>query len=322
MLNRTLQLALATVLATSGCGALTTIRNSQAKRHLDKAEVYLDQGLDEQALEAFSLALQDNPRLVEAHMGIGDVYRVRQDYRTASQSYEKAVALAPTSFDAHYYLGLARQLVGDLTRAVRVYLRTLAIHPYSFEANQNLASTYLQMGRPESAIPYAMRSTALDPQSQAAWANLGAAYSLTGQYDLALQAYREAVELGEMATPVLLGLADAHIRLGNFERAIVVLRTQTRRAPSPTAYERLGYAQFKLHRFNDALASFRVALSLDEGGVAALNGVGACLMTLYIQGGHTETPQRDEALRAWRRSVRTDLDQPRIIDLISRYRMI
>ena len=313
---------LSTACVSTGCQFGSKVRLAQANVHLDLGKTYYEQGLEEKALEEFNRALEENPLLMEAHMGMGDVHRGRKDYQTAGVAYERAAELAPTSFHAHYYLGLMKQLVGDLAAAVRVYLRALTINPDSFEANQNLASAYLQLGKPGNAIHYAKRATQLRGQSQAAWSNLAAAYSLMGRYGRAVDAYREAVELGEMAAPVLLGLADAHIRLKHYDRAAVVLRTLIRREPSATAYERVGYAQFKLHRFDDALTSYRAALSIDNRDPAALNGLGACLMTLYIQGGRRVTAQRNEALNSWRRSVQVRPNQSRIIDLIARYQRI
>lgn len=297
-------------------------RHKQAQDYVEQGQDLLQSGLTESALTAFTLAIESNPRLTEAHMGVGDVHRQRGDYETASKSYEEATRLQPDSFDAHYYLALMQQLLGKVNEAVRTYLKALTIDPDNFDANKNLASAYLQLGRPSDALPYAERAVYLNPQSQIAWANLAATQSLLDQFDKAVESYRQATELGEYASPVLLGLADAHIRLGNHERAMITLESLIRTQPSSTAYERLGYAQFKLRRFTESLASFRSALDLEPNDPASMNGLGVCLMTLYIQGGRTDTTQRDEALDAWRRSLQINPDQPRILDLLARYQRL
>lgn len=296
--------------------------SSRARAHVEQGKELLEKGLTESALAAFTLAIEENPRLTEAHMGVGDVHRQRGDYEAASRAYEQATRLQPNSFDAHYYLGLMQQFLGRLSEAVRSYLRALTINPDDFDANKNLASAYLQLGRPSDALPYAERAVYINPQSQVAWANLAATQSLLNQYDKAVDSYRQATELGEYAEPVLLGLADAHIRLGNYERAMITLESLIRTQASATAYERLGYAQFKLRRFTESLASFRSAVELDPNDPASLNGLGVCLMTLYIQGGRTDLTQRDDALDAWRKSLQIKPDQPRILDLLSRYQRL
>jgi len=46
-------------------------------------------------LAAFERALKENPKLVEAHVGVGEVHRRGGDYLTAHRSFEHATALAP-----------------------------------------------------------------------------------------------------------------------------------------------------------------------------------------------------------------------------------
>lgn len=314
--------ALCALLALQGCAGVQNPAERRAQQHLQSGRQYLTEGLMDSALAAFGLALEENPKLVEAHMGMGEIYRQRGQYDLAENAYSKAAQLEPDNFDAHYYSGLMQQLLGMVRNAVNSYLRALAIDPNSFDANQSLASAYLQLARPADALPYALRATELKADSQPAWANLAATYSLLNRHDEAVEAYRQALELGEAAEPLLLGLAEAHVRLTHYERAINVLQSLVRMKPSSTAYERMGYAQFKLRLFDQALASYRTAMSIDSRDPAVLNGLGVCLMTLYIQSGRTDPAQRTEALDAWRRSIQIRPNQPRIVDLMIRYQRL
>lgn len=296
--------------------------STAAREHLDQAQELRDQGLMDAALAAFGQALEDNPWLVEAHMGIGDIYLQLNQPELAERRYDIAARIEPGNFDAQYGLALAKQLLGKVQEAIRVYLRALAINPDSVEVNQNLAGAYLQLGRAADAVPYAQRATQLDPDAPAGWSNLAAAHALLGQYEEAVLAYREAIELGHAQEQVVVGLADAHIKLGNYDRAMAALESFLRSGPSAAAYERLGYAQFKLRRFEESLASYQAALAIDGDDTAALNGLGATLMTLYIQNHRRDRALHQDAIESWRRSVRLRPDQPRIIDLISRYQRL
>ena len=117
----------------------------------------------------------------------------------------------------------------------------------------------------------------------------------------------------------MLGLADAHIQLGNYQRAENVLRATLRSESGPIGYERLGFVLFRQAKFEDALAAYLETLKLIPGDVAALNGAGVCQMALYLDGGENEDKLRVRALNNWRRSLAIDRDQPMLIDLISRY---
>ncbi len=309
----------------TGCG-IELYNNAGANRtlaptdqYMRDAERYLEQGLDDSALAAFGLALETNPRLTEAHIGMGKIYLKYEDYKLASNAFERATQSSPNSFEAHYYLGVARQMMGKLDLAIQSYLRAVTINPNDFDANLNLASAYLVLNKPGDALPYARRATQLRDDSAAAWANLGAAYSLLGYDQHAVQAYRRVTELEDPAEQVLLALADSHLKLGNYDLAANVLESVVKRTPSTLAYERLGYAYFKTHRYEKALSNYDAALAIDPEHVAALNGRGVCLMTIYLQSRGSDPAQRNAAIESWRQSLKINPNQPRIVDLLSRY---
>jgi len=315
--------ALAAAVIFTGC-TLDPITSSRqrASGHLDSAQSYQDTGLLDAALAEFGLALEVNPNIADAHMGMGSIYQQRGDYEMASRAYERATIVQPDKFEAHYSLGLMKQLLGRFQEALRAYKTAWRLNPDDFQVNRELGSTYLQLSRPGEALTFVQIATKLDPDSQAAWCNLAATYNLLERYEEAVNTYRQAAELGDLADPVLLGLADAHIHLNNLQQSLNVLEALIRRSPSVIAYERLGYVRFKMRQFKPALVEYRQAMALNPDDTATLNGLGACLMTLYIQDGRTDIPRRDEALNAWRKSVRADNQQPRIVDLIARFSRI
>ncbi|MEM8739828.1 MAG: tetratricopeptide repeat protein, partial [Planctomycetota bacterium] len=315
----TLLLAAALTL-TVGCNAFgPSAQQKKVSKHLADARQFQQEGMDDSALAALSLALEENPKLTEAYMGMGNIFLDRGDFDLALERFDRAVENDPNNHKALYRGGLAAQKNDQIDEAITRYLRALAIAPQDFESNREIASAYLQLGEPRTALPYARLATTVNPESQPAWSNLAATYSLLGQYESAIDAYRTANELGELADPVLLGLADAHIRLGNYPRAINTLNSLILSSPSGTAHERLGYALFKLRRFEQALDHYEESLQFDTEDIAALNGAGACYMTLYLEGQRENRFQKERAVECWRRSVMLQPQQPRIIDLLSRY---
>lgn len=305
-------------------------RDRRADAALLEGRGLLAQGLTAEALAAFRNALADNPRLTDAHLGVGDVHmqmgddsgdatRTRRHWVEASKAYERAVQLEPNSFEAHFKLARVYQYLDRVQQSIRLYLMALALKPDDPDANENLAAAYLQAGRPADALPFAERATELRPGRQSAWGNLGQVYRLLDQHEDAVDAFREAMELGQPQPRWMLALAQSHLKLRNYARAENVLRTVTRIAPSPEAHERLGYALFNQQRFGDALDAFNAALEMAPRDVAALNGRGACYMTVYMQNGRADRTLRDRGIEAWRASLRIDPDQPKIINLITVY---
>ncbi len=144
-------------------------------------------------------------------------------------------------------------------------------------------------------------------------------YSLVGDYENAVGAYRQTLELGDVAIPVMLGLADAHIKLGNYQRAENVLRAIEREGGSPIARERMGAVLFKQRKFEAASQAYRGVLAEDPNDTASLNGLGISLMATYLRDGEEDDKLRVEALALWRRSLNLRPEQGALIDLIARY---
>lgn len=326
-LSAALFLPLVLLVVMPGCRAQRGPSESEVKvaQLLGDAERYRQQGLDDSAFAMFGQALLENPRLTEAHLGIGDIYKDRGDYDKASVRFELAAAIEPTNYDAHYNLGVCKQILGDIAYAIKSYRRALNLQPDSAEANRDLASAYLQEGKPGLALAFAKRAAELAPESFGVWANLGFVYAQAERFEEAVQAFRSAAEqVGEEddVEPVLLGLGDAHVRLGNYTRAMNTLNTLVAKSPSSTAYERMGVAMFKQRKYEEALRHFKRAVALDDTDPAALNGLGVAYMTLYIEGGRENLWQRDQALEAWAKSLEIDPNQNQIISLVTRYRNI
>ena len=304
-----------------GCELIPFTNHASARRHMIYAVDYLNRGLSDSAFASFGLALEENPKIATAHLGMGDIYRSWGNYRLASYAYERAVKVQPNNFDANYALGEMYYILGKLEKAMNTFLQAVAIQPKHFGANDNLAQVYLRLQRPGDAVPYAERAVEVDPDSQLAWAKLGLAYSRTDQHEKAVDAFRRAAELGPLNDDILLGLSISHIKLENYERAIVTLNQLISNSPSAIAHERLGYTQFKVSNFFEAEKNFKAALTFDPNDVSALNGVGVCNMTNYIQGQRTNPSLHEKAYVAWRKSIAIDPEQPHILDLMSRYQL-
>lgn len=291
-----------------------------AEDSVTRAKVLKDQGLAEQALIEFERAIENNPRLAVAYLGAGDIYRERGDYNAAETRYAKAAEVEPANFDAQYLHGLTLQLLERVSEAIRAYLRALSIRPDDFNANLNLATAYLQVNEPTQALPYAQRAVRIDSQSAAARTNLGAVYSALSRHDEAIVEYQQAAELTELAAPLLLNLADSLQKVGRYTEAVNTLRQLIRTEPSANAYERLGAALFRSKEYDQALASFRKAVEIDANHFPALNGIGVCQLNRWVWSDQKDEAAHDEAMRVLRRSLQIEPRQPKIMELVGRYR--
>ncbi|MEE9403901.1 MAG: tetratricopeptide repeat protein [Algisphaera sp.] len=290
------------------------------EQRVKAAELLRDAGQLDAAMAEFNRVLETNPQMVEAHVGVGTVQHKKEQYQEAKETFLSATLLDNLNFDARYYLGLMQQVLGETGEAIASYRQALAIDPDDAVAHRDLATAYLQLGQPSMAIPHAEASVRLNPKNQPAWCNLAATYSLVKRYDDALHAYRTATELADLDAPVLLGLGDTHLKLNNIRRAVNALNELVRRFPSGLAFERLAYALFRSHNFPESNRHYRTSLEYDPKATAALNGLGACLITEFAhQRDRRDQAKLREAMGLWRKSVQIDRDQEAIVDLLSRY---
>ncbi len=292
----------------------------RAEPLLVRAEEAAELGDNEQALQLLAAAIERNPTLTIAHMKMGEIYRMRGDNAQAERAYAAAARLEPRNFDAQYFHGLTLHLLNRLGDAVRAYLRALAIQPDSFEANLNVATAYLQLNEPRQSLPYAERAVELEPTSGPAHANLGAVLGALENHADAVREYQAAAELMELSPELLLNLADSLGKLRRFDEMANTLNAAIEMSPTSLAWERLGYARFKLREYEGAREAFREAIELDPRHYPALNGLGVVLLNDYLASDRRDRESKEEAIRLFQRSLQINKRQTRILELVTRFR--
>lgn len=279
----------------------------------------LDQGLDAQALSEFERAIENNPLIVGAYMSAGDIYMKQGDFDMAALRFGEAARIAPQSYDANFKWGQALQALGQAVEAVRAYLIALAIRPGDPMANMNVSVAYLQMNQPENALPYAEKAVKLEPQSAQAHTNLGSIYSALARHDEAVSEYLQANELLPPSTKVLLNLADSLIKSNQLDQAANTLEQVIKIEPSANAYERLGFVNFRLRKYDEAKAAFLTALDIDPNHFPSLNGAAVCYLNAF-EFDKNDT-DRQEAVKLLRRSLTLKPDQTRFKAFLDKYRL-
>ena len=191
---------LALVFALSGCrkgakpnsnantGATTSNPNDpeQAKRN---AQSLVDQGKelykndqDEQAVEKFKQAINQDPNNAEAHVRLGMSYGALENKDEAEAEYKKSVELFKKKIqndakdgDAFFLLGEAHTFLHQDEDAARAYRQT----------------------------------TKLKPEDEEAWYRLGMAETRLAQYPEAMSAFQKALELDPNDSRASDGLENA-----------------------------------------------------------------------------------------------------------------
>jgi Tfp pilus assembly protein PilF len=104
-----------------------------------------------QAEHEYAIALEKNPREVQAAVRLGDINADRNDLDHAAGFYQQALALQPNNADA--MIGLARVYSDkdDNEKALSLLQRTLEADPTNILAHFRLSALYRKMRRPDDA---------------------------------------------------------------------------------------------------------------------------------------------------------------------------
>lgn len=283
-----------------------------AQEQLDQAQRYLQQKLPDSALGSYVLALEENPRLVEAHLGMGDIYRNRGDWTKARAAYQRASDIDPDRSDMLERLGQCDLAQGNWDAAAKRYLLALAHDPQLWQANRDLATLYLRQNRPGEAMPYIQKAASIRSDDPIVQSNLAACYLATGQWVQAEKTYRRAIEQSPQAPALKLGLAQTLIQLRRYTEAVAILNPLTEKWPTARVQERLASALAAQDQHAPAIIHYRAALNIEGNDLLSLNGLGLSLWNLYLAEGRGDTTLKQQAIQAFERSLILNPQQPEI----------
>jgi Flp pilus assembly protein TadD len=171
------------------------------------AQIALEQGDTEGALEVADRALGRDPGDVDAHLVRGIALRRRGRTAEAVKEYEWVRERRPSYAAVHYDLAIALDHLGQSDRALAAYERAVELDPANASAFSNLARLLARRGAADRALAAARRALDLAPDFAGARVNLAMAYLAAGETAPAEAAARQAVA----ERP---DLADAHEALG------------------------------------------------------------------------------------------------------------
>jgi tetratricopeptide (TPR) repeat protein len=187
------------------------------------------QGRPADAIIAFQSAVQCNPRLMLAHIALGEAYLQR----------------------------------GNQNAALTAFNRALELEPRNSAALRGAAAIYVRSQTPQKAVELLKTLVEVESNDAGAHSDLGAAYFATGDLESAERQYRQALRLGPGSTGALLGLANIHLKRGEEAEAIAMLQKVARVAPRDfVPHYLMGSAYNRLGRFQEALDELQAALKL------------------------------------------------------------
>jgi tetratricopeptide (TPR) repeat protein len=152
----------------------------------------------EEAVQAFSTAIEIIPRDYQAYNYRGVAWALMDKYDKALADYNKALEIRPRYAEAYNNRGFARTQNGDLGNALNDYARALEINPFFVDAYNNkawvLATCADQRFRDGGqAVSLAQKAVELKPDV-VSLDTLAAAYAAAGNFDAAIDTQKKAIQ--------------------------------------------------------------------------------------------------------------------------------
>ena len=293
--------------------ALDVLRESEvgateyAKLFLAAGEARVRLGDDEGAREAFSGAIEADPRLAAAYTGRAAVAARRGDYESAVSDYGAVLVIEPANLEAHRLRGIYLEALGRPSEALSDYEEATALGGGEAEDFRNRADAKRSLGRTDDAIADYTKALELEPNHMSAldargrllgskgdWEGAAADFArlieaapwnsdahrmhgiyleALGRYEEALADYETVIRLGSDEAEDYRNRADAAYSLGRETQALADYNAAIERDPSlAAAYLGRANAQARLGDTEGALRDYETSLSYDPESSEAFTG--------------------------------------------------
>ncbi|MEO8303884.1 MAG: tetratricopeptide repeat protein [Betaproteobacteria bacterium] len=177
------------------------------------------------AESALRRALERDPRFVDAHFHLGNLYRAERRYAEAVAAYEQSLRLAPGHASILNNLGLALQGSLEPGRAETCFREVLRAQPQHRQAMGNLAHLLCGSGRYDEALALCDRYLHAFPDADATvWVDHGISVQQhLRDHPRAEASYRRAIALAPNDAAGLANLGSLLVDRSDFEAAADVL---------------------------------------------------------------------------------------------------
>lgn len=184
-------LAIGVACLACGDGAAGSVENPDLRRGIELQE----DGHIEQAFQAYSSAIESDPRNAEAYARRAFVHIVMDDLTSAAADLRLAERLEPDLPLASLHRGMIYDEIGNHDQAILEYTRAIELEPGMSDAHISRASVYLEIGDAESALDDLAAAGRLEPDNAELLLVRGQVYLMNGDLGRAESDLLQVLEL-------------------------------------------------------------------------------------------------------------------------------
>jgi tetratricopeptide (TPR) repeat protein len=184
----------------------------------------------EKTMEMNEKALDLDPNLIEAKIGIGLVYFLQKRLTEAARHFEQIIKIKKDFYLAIFWLGIIYFCLEDYDAAVKCQQRGAIIKPYSEEPWHHLSMIFQKKGDFKSAIEagkkmitLGLRKLEVNPEDCVVLSRMALTYAVIGERRNALEVVKRVVDLKPFDGLALYNLGATYAWLGKKDEAFSFL---------------------------------------------------------------------------------------------------
>ena len=264
------------------------------------------------AITQFEKIVSLEPRNVDDHMVLGQLYTVAHDGNKAEAQFQTAQAIEPDSEEVVLNLVRVYAESGDLKHAAQV-VQNVPAESRTPKMEFALGATYQQMKDPKDAIAAYQRAHNMDPDDVHTLAALAQALLTDNQLDEALKEFQKLASNDPEEAGPLVHISEIQRRQGKYADALATIKKA--RVIDPADLE-AGYNEGMLYdvlgRFDDAAKTYRHMVDLTSHANGAYTAQEKNNRGLFLQklaALYQEQNKTDDAVAAYQNMIEMGGDE-------------
>jgi tetratricopeptide (TPR) repeat protein len=149
----------------------------------------------DKALYCFDYATIINEQYIPAHLNMGNIYVLREEFYLAIDSFKKILELSPDDIFALCYLANCYRFLDNTRKSRELYKKALKVDSGFSLAWHGMGVTYQLDDNHKMAIEYIKKAIDIDKDDHSFWHSLGQSYHMEGHLDEAYEAFQRSLDL-------------------------------------------------------------------------------------------------------------------------------
>ncbi|MDW7759438.1 MAG: tetratricopeptide repeat protein [Acidobacteriota bacterium] len=276
----------------------------QIEVHSALADIYMDQRDYTASIASYQKVLELDPKRADALTRLGSVFMRMQRYADAIEVLEKARALEPRNLQILFDLGGAYEETRDFAKAADIFHAYLNLNPEQvWPAYQRLGNTRMKLEQYDRAVEAFAAAALHNPDDPKIAFSLAEAYQKTGNLDKAEETFAKLAENNPDEAKSYYGqILKMYDEADMPEKAIEAARKIFELDPqNEYAGYNLGLMLQRVNRYKEAIDAFRSSLEVNPDFSAAWFNIGSC---------HMQLKNWAESVEAYKKYVDLSPDDP------------